>query len=92
MEPFSNCANLFLGSVIRLPFFGVGIRPLGPRTLAYLASLGMSAGVASRISKSSLPALILTMVFSEKTSIVCFLPVAWGKDISPLTPVSSVFM
>ena len=38
------CLARVTGSATTVPFLGLGIRPLGPRTLAYLASLGMSAG------------------------------------------------
>ena len=38
-----------------VPVLGLGMRPFGPRVLASLTSLGMSAGVARRTSKSALP-------------------------------------
>lgn len=40
------------GSLTIVPVLGLGIRPLGPRTLASLTSLAIWVGVAKRTSKS----------------------------------------
>lgn len=49
--PADNSLALDSGSAVTVPFFGLGIKPLGPRILAKRASFGMSEGLAKRISK-----------------------------------------
>jgi len=61
-------------------FLGLGISPLGPRILATLASLGIIAGSAIRMSKSIFPSEISVISFSSAISIFCFLPVPWGRE------------
>ncbi len=39
--PPSNSFFFFSGSLVTVPILGLGIRPLGPRMRAYLASLGI---------------------------------------------------
>lgn len=39
------------GSLTMVPFLGLGMRPLGPKTLASLTNLAIWAGVARRTSK-----------------------------------------
>ncbi len=91
-DPSDNVVARFSGSSVIVPFFGFGINPLGPRTLAYLASLGISAGLANRISKSILLSSILVAVATEKTSILACLPVENGSLASPRIPISTVLM
>src|SRR3989344_8879492 len=62
-----------------VPVLGLGMRPFGPRILASLTSLGMSAGVARRTSKSALPDSIWDSSESVKTTILLEMPVEWGR-------------
>jgi hypothetical protein len=51
-------------SLIRVPIFGLGIKPRGPSTFPKGLSLGSKSGVVKSISKSVLPWLISTIVYS----------------------------
>ncbi|OIN89328.1 hypothetical protein AUJ59_01815 [Candidatus Beckwithbacteria bacterium CG1_02_47_37] len=79
------------GSAAMVLFLGLGIRPLGPKILAYLASLGIIIGAAIKMSKSILLSLSLTKVFSEAISTLTVLPVPWGSWSSPPTLSTSRF-
>src|SRR3989344_6008124 len=88
VAPAESCLARVSGSLVMVLLLGFGIRPLGPRTLAYLASLGMSAGVARRTSKLNSLLFRAVMVLSEKISTRIVLPVEKGTLTSPRRPVS----
>lgn len=53
--PPSSSFFLVLGSSVMVLFLGLGIRPLGPKVLASLASFGINSLVVSSTSNSILP-------------------------------------
>mmetsp|Transcript_186 Transcript_186/g.458 ORF Transcript_186/g.458 Transcript_186/m.458 type:complete len:252 (-) Transcript_186:206-961(-) len=58
-------ASSTLGDTV--PAFGLGMRPLGPKTLPSLATFGIMSGVATSLSKSSMPPAISSMRSSPPT-------------------------
>ena len=75
MPPWENFFLSSSGLSEMVPALGLGMRPLGPKSLANLASLGMILGSAIRTSKSILSALSLARVLSEAISTFWVLPV-----------------
>lgn len=74
------------GLSVRVPFLGLGMRPLGPKIRARGRILGMRVGVATRMSKSILPAWISLMSLSLAMATFLDLVFRWGKLISPTLP------
>ena len=64
MAAVENFLMAWSGLSVRVPFLGLGIRPLGPKMLARGRSLGMKAGVAIRRSKLILPVLMSFRILS----------------------------
>ncbi|TSC85328.1 MAG: hypothetical protein G01um101416_950 [Microgenomates group bacterium Gr01-1014_16] len=69
-----------VGSATKVPVLGFGMRPFGPKSLANLSNLGMSSGVARRMSKSIFPDSIWAITLSETMAIFLDLPVEWGRS------------
>lgn len=69
--PPSNSLALASGLGVTVPALGLGINPLGPNSFAYLASLGMKAGLVTKMSKSITP--LSSLAKSSSLTIATFL-------------------
>ena len=79
------------GLLVIVPFFGFGIKPFGPNTLATFANFGIISGEATKISNEIIPFSISAIKLSSATATRVFLPVPFGRTTFPEIPVETVF-